>query len=809
MPRYIPADIDPGNQGGGGGNSALNPKTKINFIVTGTMTKNALEAVSGVKVNMLAGNIASVRSNIENVKLILAVTGVTGLSLAPPVAFAMDEAAQMTWAPTIWGSPYPGMQTGYTGKGVIVGIIDTGLDIIHQDFRKLLAADNFSAGGPSRVLEGWDMTITPGTDAIPPTGFSYGIRVTPTHIVSMIAAGIQSALVDGVYRPMLRDDLGHGTNVAGVSVGNGTSPNGLANIPPTPYPCRYVGLAPEADIVVVKLPSFPNTADVINAVQYLFNVATTASKAAVACLSVTSREGQHDGFSNLDKALEAIVAVEEGAGRWGRHLIASAGNEGNTKRHYAFTFPSTPAGPHGFSLYPSGLASPNYPAGSAMDSILMQGWVDATTQSTVSVTTTYAQYGGAQSANTAVTATHGNEVTGTYNGTTVRIRNCVDAAINGKKKIEIQVTNDGVTQTHLYTAMTMAVSRTGGVSTAGTYDFYMVSSQISGLSPDKAIFVGTNIGYNSGITSPGSCLAALCVGGLLSNGTYVDSDGLTENFGYVWGGLYSYGSKGPLLGTATIKPDLAAPCDGLVTSFSKTKIPQPYSYEKDLDRTHSIVDNWNAQMGGTSIAAAITAGAVALYCQKYGKQTTANMIYNFTILFVSGYTWPGGAGDTYHPTLPNNDIGYGKLWLQVFGGNTGVDLSPIIPEPLGGTTGGPYGENPDDPPIVRDNMPTDTRSWIDASGVVRLASRYPQVRQHVFNEPYSPTAYDNEDPISLTISSASGVVVYKNNGTYTEQDQVWRWNGFLPNGLRAAKGVYSCLVNCAARSYTQYIYLYS
>jgi hypothetical protein len=801
MPRVIPPEVDPGGSGGGSP-STLNPKSRVSLLVGGTMTKNALEAVTGTYVNSLVGNIASCRADVEQVKAILAVTNVTSMKIAPPVSYTMDETVPLTYADNIWGGRFPGSQTGYTGKGVIIGIVDTGIDLLHQDFRKL-AADGISKGGPSRVVGGWDMTVTPGTEMVVPVGKSYGVEVTTAHIAAMLASGYQGIVIDGVPRPILKDTIGHGTVVTGIAAGNGTAPNGL--VPTTGIvTCNYVGMAPEADILVVKLPDFPNTANVVDAVDFLFTTANNRNQSCVILLSVASREGQHDGFSDLDKQLEAAIAAQESGGHKGRHIVASAGNEGNSKRHYSFTFPTSPAGPHGFSLYPTGLASPNYPAGAASDSILMQGWVDATTESTVSVVTTYLT-AGSSSNNTAVTATHGNEVTTTVNGTTVRIRNCVDGAINSKKKIEIYVINDGVTQTHLYGAMNISVSRTGGVSGTGTYDFYMVSSIISGMSQDKAIFVGTYLSYDSGITSPGSCLAALSVGGIYSSMTYRAADGSQPFYNFdPLGGMVPFSSKGPLLGTATIKPDLVAPATNLVTTLSIARVPAMYSYEKDRDLVHAVVDNYNVNAGGCSISAAFVAGAMALVIQRNGAQLNASMLTFFKTLMKTDRVAPGDVAT--QPSTPNNTMGNGKLWLQLIYGGSGVDPEPVNPPPTGGSSGGEGSGY--DPPIIRDGSPGAGHKWMDpqTGDILHDSTTEPRSPDYVFTEPESATPYAYSDQVSMRVLDMGGFQYYYADGSYAEKDEVFHWNGFDQTGRALPYGAYQVVLTAGSRSRVDFIY---
>jgi hypothetical protein len=414
------------------------------------------------------------------------------------------------------------------------------------------------------------------------------------------------------------------------------------------------------------------------------------------------------------------------------------------------------------------------------------------------------QYGGAQSNNTAVTATHGNEVTQTYNGTTVRIRNCVDATVNGKKKIEIYVTNDGVTQTHLMGAMGISVSRTGGVSADGTYDFYMVSSIIATMSQDKAIFVGTNISYDSGITSPGSCLAALSIGGIYSSMTYRAADGSQPFYNFdPLAGMVPFSSKGPLLGTATIKPDLVAPATNLVTTMSIARVPAMASYEKDRDLVHAVVDNYNVNAGGCSIAAAFAAGAMALVMHRNGRQTNASMLTFFKTLMKSDRV---ALGDTAaQAATPNNTMGNGKLWLQLIYGGAGVDPDPVNPPPTGGSGGEGSGY---DPPIIRGGSPGAGHKWMDpATGdVLHDSVTEPRSPDYVFSEPDSATPYSYTDTISIRVCDMGGFQRYYADGDYAQKDEIFHWNGLDQQGVALPYGAYQVILTAGVHSRIDFVY---
>lgn len=160
------------------------------------------------------------------------------------------------------------------GQGVVIGIVDTGIDPSHPEF----------AGRIQRI---WDQTMSgPGV-----AEGGYGLELTgPTLTAS-------------------RDTDGHGTHVAGIAAGNDQ---------------RFVGVAPGARIVVVKT-DFQD-AHIADGVRYIFRVARELHQPAVVNLSLGGHWDAHDGTDPLAQ----IVTSESGPG----HIVCcAAGNEGNDNIH--------------------------------------------------------------------------------------------------------------------------------------------------------------------------------------------------------------------------------------------------------------------------------------------------------------------------------------------------------------------------------------------------------------------------------------------------------------------------------------------
>lgn len=212
-----------------------------------------------------------------------------------------------------------------TGKGVLVAVLDSGIDYRRPEFRK--------SDGSTRIRYLWDQSLQPeeertgtgedgssanggtgssdagivnvdengrtvinGTEAVrfrrrPPSGFRPGVEFDAEQINQALEASSQQEqfrLLPSV------DTSGHGTAVAGIAAGNSAS---------------YQGVAPEAELLIVKLgqpdpSSFPRTTEIMRAVTYVVKKAIEMEMPVVINLSFGNTYGAHDGSSLLERFLD-------------------------------------------------------------------------------------------------------------------------------------------------------------------------------------------------------------------------------------------------------------------------------------------------------------------------------------------------------------------------------------------------------------------------------------------------------------------------------------------------------------------------
>lgn len=195
--------------------------------------------------------------------------------------------------------------THTSGQGVVVGIVDTGVELTHKDLR--------TRDGKTRVA--WLLDVSrPPQQLHPELEAAYGCNLSLGCAV-YAAADLDALLANEISGDEPSDPSGHGTHVASLAAGNGLS---------SPDP-RYVGVAPEATYVIARVAQTDGgifDGDVLRAVQFVFDRAEELGMPAVVNLSLGSDFGAHDGSSGLELGLSNLV----GPRFPGRAIVVAAGN---------------------------------------------------------------------------------------------------------------------------------------------------------------------------------------------------------------------------------------------------------------------------------------------------------------------------------------------------------------------------------------------------------------------------------------------------------------------------------------------------
>lgn len=542
----------------------------------------------GIPVKASTGTIVGVAATIQQILTLLEDQDVVYIEQSWPTSPALDTSVSVITADTVHSS-----SPAVTGAGVIVGAVDTGIDYTHLDFRYDSDSDGFEES--SRILAILDQSY----------GF-FGIEYDTQDIETDLANEHGSS--EGIVRQI--DTDGHGTHVMGIAAGDGSSSSE-----------GFVGVAPEAWIVMVKTTYF--TSDILAGIEYIFDLADSLGLPAVVNLSLGGHEGPHDGTSLFEQGMDELVQGP------GRVIVVSAGNEGDQSIHASGTLLGNDSS---FRIDPD-----------SWDAELDM-WYPGSSQFMISVN---------PPSGPAIVVPWGTDsgLIQTAFGD-VRVDNASSGvnANNGDHEVFIRLSDlSGSGQWQV------TVTDTGG--NGGRYDAWIVSGSADIVNGDSS----------STIDEPGNARDVITVGSFNTKAVWPSLSG-DQNFlsSYPLNVLSSFSSQGPTRDGRT-KPEICAPGAWISAALSGDAMWQGYLVNPDGVHTMEL---------GTSMAAPHVSGAVALLLSINSQLTAEEVRALLTDAAIrDGFT--GG--------VPNSRWGWGKLDVAAAVANVDQPQpSPVDPPPSEG-----------------------------------------------------------------------------------------------------------------------------
>ncbi len=455
---------------------------------------------------------------------------------------------------------FPPPWTSGSGLGVVFGLVDSGIDPDHDDFK--------NPDDTTRILYLWDQN-------------------TSTY---WTAAQIDAR------QCTFTDDDAHGTHVSGIAAGNGRATgNGQ-------HEYRYVGVAPEADIVAVATDFYDDS--IINGVAYVFEKAQALGRPAVVNLSLGGHYGPHDGTGPLDVGLDAMSGP-------GQIVVVSAGNEGADKIHDGGDWDGS-----GIDL--------DFNVGTAGSTLGITLWHNGLDSYRVCVTK--------QGGNSA-TWEIGETATKRISGTWVLVENPATGATeyNGDKEIYFE----------FYSPST------------GGWSISLLAGTVSSADPDRAdawifydnsyatTFTGSDNTYSVG--SPGTAKEVLAVAAYTSKKYWqsINQSFYSYNPPETNEEMCTFSSLGPTR-DGRLKPDITAPGSAIGSSMSA---------DGSFYTEETLTDGVHAVMQGTSMSAPHITGLAALLLEKHPGYTPD------AIKSILSYR---ANRDSFVGSAPGYSWGYGK-----------------------------------------------------------------------------------------------------------------------------------------------------
>lgn len=242
----------------------------------------------GARVVTIAGNYFTAFVPLKSLNDIRGESRVEYLQLSPRLTRNMDKAGLFVRSDIT-------SAVGYKGDGVIIGVIDTGIDISHPDFT--------TENGLSRIIYLWDQVYTYKDKTTRPKQFDYGREWTKKDIDAGRCTEYDAGL--------------HGTFTTGIAAGNGKASDG-----------KFKGISPGANIIFVKL--VEDTSYLLDAIDYILGKSKELGKPCVINISFGSHYGSHTEQDPFNLAVDALLNKH---GLEGHVIVWSAGNEGDRSIH--------------------------------------------------------------------------------------------------------------------------------------------------------------------------------------------------------------------------------------------------------------------------------------------------------------------------------------------------------------------------------------------------------------------------------------------------------------------------------------------
>ncbi|HUU03857.1 MAG TPA: S8 family serine peptidase [Myxococcota bacterium] len=466
---------------------------------------------------------------------------------------------------------FPPPWTSGSGQGVVWGLVDTGIDPNHDDFK--------NPDDTTRIKYLWDQD-------------------TSTYwTAAQIDAG-SCTFHDTEY---------HGTHVSGIGAGNGRATgNGQ-------HEYRYVGVAPEADIVAVSTTFYDDA--ILNGVAYVFEKAAELGQPAVVNLSLGGHSGPHDGTDPLETGIDAMSGP-------GQIVVVSAGNEGADLIHNQgtwsisdvnFTFNVATAAGNGyyldFDIWHNGLDSYQVKIANGNKSATWN--VGESSQKLIGIPK-----------NNCGAFTVWNPAAG-------------ETEYNGDKEIVIE---------------------SQSVLCTGSWTISFIGDSVSPSDPnridgwifldDRGYYLGYPCTFTNGdndysVGTPGTAKSVVSVAAYTSKDFWTDINGTDWTYGYTLADICPFSSLGPTR-DGRLKPDITAPGSAIASALSADYTPDVR--RKMPDGVHWVID-------GTSMSAPHITGLAALLLEKHPGYTPD------AVKSILSYR---ANRDSFVGTAPGYSWGYGK-----------------------------------------------------------------------------------------------------------------------------------------------------
>jgi minor extracellular serine protease Vpr len=600
-----------------------------------TATDIALERC-GALVGTRLGDIVTLRIPVDRLEELATLSEVEAIEASYKMYNLLDVSV-----PECGGHDVHTGSPPYFGTGVIVGLLDSGIDPYHGDF-----GDNF---GNPRTIWIWDQWDQNGP---PPGGYTYGREWTK----SQIAAG----------QCTMNDPGAHGTHCSGIAAGDGAASNS-----------GYMGMAPDAKIMMVAnladdiftygyAPpwySQPYTYGSLDGLAWLQSKAQSEGMPMVVSWSQGVTMGPHDGSTLFETGVNNFIQ------QYDVPVVIAAGNEGYSDLHAQGTVTT------GTPLVIS------FSTGQAGDplngDVPFEMWYKAGDQMAIEIRDPTGQWGPQYGPNE---TTWPGYVAG--NGDTVWVYSTSSHPVNGKGYFLLDLWNygQGVGQG----TWQIRISAANGLPQGGLADLW--------FERNRTVWWTDHVSQQTTLGMPGTCTQGICVASYNTKLQWQGYDGQWWQINETVGDISGFSSRGPRA-DGYQKPDISAPGQ-IIASALASGAAQQYMQQQpgivDPDGVHVLFQ-------GTSMACPHVAGTVALMLEKDPNlsytQIKQHLVNTARTDQYTGGVWNnefgwgkldakgavdaigGGGGDVVDLIYDDGDPYSGYYWSSA-GSGSGVRMTP-------------------------------------------------------------------------------------------------------------------------------------
>ena len=493
---------------------------------------------------------------------------------------------------------------GVSGQGVIVAILDRGIDWKNNDFR--------NDDGTTRIKYIFDLTDNSGANA-PGNPYGVGTIFTEAQINAALGGGTQIAT---------RDAVGHGTTTSGIAAGNGRNSSGTNR--------KYRGVAPNASIIMVKFTTegapahdnqpaeapFYNPDLLPTAINFVKAKAAELNMPAVFLANFGSINGPTDGSSVFSRTIDA----EFGSGKQGFVFVNGTGDDGGMPNHAGGTIAQGETASIQIQKVNTG-------------NLRMDLWYGGSDRFNVSIQTPNGNFGPYTAPNNNTAATVNNTTFGYYHRGVGQV---FYGANNQKREILLDIAGPAGTYT---------VQLTGATVQNGRFDATINPSNIAGAANNNRFL---NFVVPGSIWDGATAFNNIAPNSYNIRNTWTDIDGVarsTQNQGAI-NDLWRGSSVGPTF-DGRLGVDFSAPGDSVFTTLNPTSYFATFRFNHIQDG-----NGFYTRASAVSAAAPQVTGIIALMLQKNPRLDQIQirqMLRN------------SARSDSFTGQVPNANWGYGKV----------------------------------------------------------------------------------------------------------------------------------------------------